>query len=150
MASSVAVKGSTGGLPGEVGAWERIKEALRRDWEQTKFDLALGGHQLNQAIDDTIEQARGAMPLPVAGEANPPRVIATWDEAERAIKFGFEAAGKYGAKYPAWSPTLEARLARDWLLADQPHDWSEVRSFVRHGYTYPHGGLTTPSVPKSE
>jgi hypothetical protein len=128
--------------PEDITAWDRVKEALRRDWEQTKFDLSLpGGHQLNQSIDDTIEQARGAAPLPEHGAPNPPRVVATWQDAERAIKFGFEAARRHGATYPQWGAGLEAMLAREWMAAGDPRDWSEIRSFVRHGYVYPHGGL---------
>ncbi len=132
-----------GGVPPqEITNWERVKEALRRDWEQTKFDLSLpGGHQLNQSIDDTIEQARGAMPLPEAGAPNPPRVVATWDDAERAIRFGFEAARRHGALHPEWGATVEAIAAREWVATGDPREWSDVRSFVQHGYAYPHAGL---------
>ena len=34
-----------------ASAWDRVKEAMRRDWEQTKHDLHIkGGHELNQDI----------------------------------------------------------------------------------------------------
>src|SRR5581483_8090792 len=43
---------------GHASAWERVKEAMRRDWEQTKHDLHLkGGHELNQGVKDTVKQA---------------------------------------------------------------------------------------------
>lgn len=128
--------------PEEITTWERVKEALRRDWEQTKYDLSLpGGHQLNQSIDDTIEQARGAMPLPEHGMPNPPRVLATWEDAERSIRFGFDAYKRHGETHPTWGASVEAILAREWMLEGAAHDWSEVRTFVRHGYVHPHAGL---------
>lgn len=45
--------------------WDRVKEAIRRDWEQTKADFSkTGGAELNQNIGDTLKQAVGAAPLP--------------------------------------------------------------------------------------
>ena len=33
---------------GHASAWDRVKEAMRRDWEQTKQDMKMkGGHELN-------------------------------------------------------------------------------------------------------
>ena len=40
-------------------AWERAQEAMRRDWAQTKHDLHLGGHEMNQSLTDTLKQAAG-------------------------------------------------------------------------------------------
>ena len=39
--------------------WENLKQALKRDWEQTKKDLHMGGHELNQSVTDTLGQAAG-------------------------------------------------------------------------------------------
>ncbi|WP_162143945.1 hypothetical protein WMF27_10850 [Sorangium sp. So ce281] len=37
-----------------------MKEALRRDWEQTKADFTNNkGQELNQDVDDTVQQALG-------------------------------------------------------------------------------------------
>jgi len=48
-----------------VGVWERIKEALQRDWDQTKFDLGLsGGQELHQEVSSTLKQAVGSEPPP--------------------------------------------------------------------------------------
>ena len=56
-------------------AWDRLKEALRRDWEQTKHDLHLkGGHELNQGLMDTIDQAAGSEAIPASNRPNPPKV----------------------------------------------------------------------------
>ena len=45
-------------------AWKRVKEAMRRDWEQTKNDFTPGAPDLNQDVDDTIRQAAGKTPSP--------------------------------------------------------------------------------------
>jgi len=48
------------------------KEALERDWEQTKSDLpGLDGKDLDQDVDDTVKQATGNEPVP--GESTPNR-----------------------------------------------------------------------------
>ena len=44
---------------------DNAKEALERDWEQTKSDLpGLEGKDLDQDVDDTIKQATGSDPVP--------------------------------------------------------------------------------------
>ncbi|MDP2316498.1 MAG: hypothetical protein Q8P41_26625 [Pseudomonadota bacterium] len=53
--------------------WDRIKEAMRRDWEQTKSDLTGGdmGTDLRQDASDTLDQARGKQPIPMGDVPNP-------------------------------------------------------------------------------
>ena len=63
-------------------AWDKVKEAFRRDWEQTKHDLHARGHELNQGVGDTVKQAQGKEALPPIDKANPPKVIGNWDEVE--------------------------------------------------------------------
>ena len=42
-----------------------VKEALKRDLEQTKSDLGIKGAQdLNQDVGDTVKQATGKEPVP--------------------------------------------------------------------------------------
>src|SRR5262245_35788154 len=53
-------------------AWDRTKEAIRRDWEQTKADFSKNKKDLNQDVDDTLKQAAGKEPIPPRGEATPP------------------------------------------------------------------------------
>ncbi|MBA2384008.1 MAG: hypothetical protein H0V68_05020 [Actinobacteria bacterium] len=51
---------------------DRAKDALERDWEQTKSDLpGLEGKDLDQDVDDTVKQAAGKEPVP--GEDTPNR-----------------------------------------------------------------------------
>lgn len=45
--------------------WDRVKAALRRDWEQTKADFSSNdGAELNQEIGDTVKQSVGKQPIP--------------------------------------------------------------------------------------
>jgi hypothetical protein len=117
-------------------SWERAKEALRRDWDQTKHDLHLGGHELNQSADDTLAQAVGGMAVPPIDRANPPNVITRWEDAEIAIGFGWAARSEYGDRYPSWCRALERTLERDWKNDAMP--WPTVVGLVRHGYEVRH------------
>jgi hypothetical protein len=51
---------------------DRAKDALERDWEQTKSDLpGLEGKDLDQDVDDTVKQAAGKEPIPSGSTPNP-------------------------------------------------------------------------------
>ncbi len=46
-------------------AWERVKDAFQRDWQQTKADFFPASNMdLNQGVVDTVKQAAGAQPVP--------------------------------------------------------------------------------------
>jgi len=68
--------------------WDRVKEALRRDWEQTKADFSIGhAVDLNQNVADTIKQAVGDQPVPppmVKTRADTPGQVA--DHVEKNMK----------------------------------------------------------------
>lgn len=68
--------------------WDRVKEALRRDWEQTKADFSVGDAvELNQNAADTIKQAVGSDPVPppmVKTRADTPGQVA--DQVEKNMK----------------------------------------------------------------
>jgi hypothetical protein len=43
----------------------KVKEALKRDWEQTKHDFnKKAGKDLDQDVGDTVKQATGQEPIP--------------------------------------------------------------------------------------
>jgi hypothetical protein len=43
----------------------KVKEALKRDWEQTKHDFnKKKGQDLDQDVGDTLKQATGNEPIP--------------------------------------------------------------------------------------
>jgi len=50
-----------------TSSWERVKDAFRRDWEQTKADLSGQPSSLNQNAGDTVKQAMGTEPVPPLG-----------------------------------------------------------------------------------
>jgi hypothetical protein len=117
--------------------WDRLKEAVRRDWEQTKHDLHLrGGHELNQTIGHTWKQVTGIEPIPANERPNPSKIIGELHDKDEPIAFGERAFAHYGALYPTWSLELEGLLSRDWdrSAAGMVRNWREVRHCVRDGY----------------
>jgi hypothetical protein len=122
-------------------AWDRVKEAVRRDWEQTKQDLHIkGGHELNQKIDDTVNQARGKEEIPPYDKPNPPKIIGEWNDLELPIEYGYGARTAYGSRYTGWTRELEDTLEREWKAgeAKSGRPWRDVREAVRRGYEYRH------------
>jgi hypothetical protein len=122
-----------------MSTWDRVKEALRRDWEQTKQDLGLsGGHELNQDVADTVKQATNAEPIPADDRLNPPKVIGTWDAAEYPIGYGYTARRTFGKEHPTWNEGLEQRLRADWEAhkKNPEHGWGQVKGLIRYGYDY--------------
>jgi hypothetical protein len=116
--------------------WGQAKEALRRDWQQTRHDLHVGGHELNQSIEDTLTQAAGAEAMPAIDVANRPKVIGTWEDAEVAIGFGYAARTCFGHLHATWSPELERMLSKEWTSDAMP--WKTAEILVRHGYEVRH------------
>jgi len=115
--------------------WERVKHAVRRDWEQTKGDLTDNGVDLNQGATDTIRQALGTQPIPKDGLPNPgPRhgVEQTWPTIEAAIRYGYGARLHY--REQDWNEQLAARLREDWETSRQPSTWDEVKGGVERGW----------------
>lgn len=123
-------------------AWDRIKEAMKRDWEQTKQDLQLPhGHELNQGVMDTIKQAIGSEPIPPADLPNPPKVIGDWDDAEIPMGYGYSARHEYGSEHPTWNEGIELRIRSEWesqQAESARKPWTEVKDLVRRGYDYDH------------
>ena len=51
--------------------WGRMKEALRRDWDQTQWDFARKrGRDVDQTATDTVKQVLGLRPLPRPDQPN--------------------------------------------------------------------------------
>jgi hypothetical protein len=120
-------------------AWERIREAVRRDWQQTLHDLHAGGHELNQKVGDTFKQAEGKAPIPDINRANPPSVIGTldgqWEKVEQPMKYGFAAGRQFGDLHPAWDQDIERKLEAEWEAQGPSRGtWGEIRGHVQKGY----------------
>ena len=60
----------------------KVKEALKRDWEQTKHDFNKeSGQELGQDVGDTVKQMAGKQPI--------------WNTAEPALRYGYGAGYNY-------------------------------------------------------
>lgn len=115
--------------------WERVREALRRDWEQTRHDLHVGGHELNQGVKDTLRQIAGRQTLPPIDRPNPPRILGSFAEAEGPMRFGWSA--QHDEVEDRFS-LIEPQLRQQWEAS--PHGrssrWDDVRELVRRGFEH--------------
>lgn len=116
-----------------ASGWDRVREALKRDWTQTKKDLHLGGHELNQDVKDTVKQMTGKEPVPPADRANPGRVIGSFDDAEIPLEYGYGARRQFGSDRFS---NVEQNLRTDWESTNKDNKWDDVRDYVRRGYEY--------------
>jgi hypothetical protein len=110
-------------------AWERVKEAFKRDWDQTKHDM--GGRQPDTAqnVNDTVKQASGNQPIPPRGEP-------VYEKAEPAYRFGYGARAYYGNRFSTWDDKLETELQRDWRSTNPQGNWDEDVEYIRQGWEY--------------
>ncbi len=109
--------------------WERTKEALRRDWEQTKADVSDSGRELNQDVGDTVKQAAGKQPIPPGNTPNAPD---SWDDVEPAVRYGYGARQHYTSE--EWNDDVESRLRKDWDSSSSGSSWDRVKNAVRRGW----------------
>ena len=134
-----------------ASAWDRVKEALRRDWEQTKADFTLDdGTDLNQNVGDTVKQAIGREPIPSASmktHPDDPRDLTKlvehenreggepreWNRAEPAVRYGYVARMHY-VEVPRWDDEFEVQLEQEWTLLQSGSSWDDMRRDVRHGW----------------
>ncbi|MDB4964812.1 MAG: hypothetical protein JWN44_501 [Myxococcales bacterium] len=105
-----------------TSSWTRIKEALRRDWEQTKHDFSKkSGQELNQDAGDTLKQMAGKEP------------VGDWNSVEPAMRYGYGAGSNYkDVEFDAHEKTLES----EWNEMRPSRPWAESRDFVRRGWEY--------------
>lgn len=118
-----------------TSAWARVRDAMKRDWEQTKYDLTLGGKDLHQDATETVEQAAFKAPIPLP---NVPNGETCWNDLEGPLTYGYGARLTYGHAHANWNDALEADLKRDWRAREQgkSHTWENVKDVVRRGYEY--------------
>jgi hypothetical protein len=114
-------------------SWDRVKAAMKRDWDQTKHDFGGKEPDTDQKAGNTIRQAEGK-------EAIPPRRQPTYDELESASRFGYGAHMGYGKKHSAWDADLENQLKSDWeqLEPTRRDSWRENREAMRYGWEFKH------------
>ena len=118
-------------------AWDRVKDAMKRDWEQTKSDLTGGrkGRDLDQDVDDTVKQAAGKQAIPPTPMKNPPDVDdKDWKRVEDDYRYGVGARQQYGNEHRDWDDNLEGKLKEEWGDLKSGRTWDEVKSSVRRGW----------------
>jgi len=127
----------------ETNTWHRMREALRRDWEQTKHDFnRKAGRDLNQDVGDTVKQAVGSEAIPPANFPNPPDI---WND-ESAVRFGYGVGiSETYRSYTVWDDEFELKLQRDWERANPGRPWGEVRDASRFGWTRSQVGRSSKS-----
>lgn len=108
-----------------ASAWARIRDAIAKDWLQTRFDLGLkGGVDLGQDVGDTIGEAISA--------AEPERRALSWEEAQPAVRLGHGASRHFAAR--SWDSPLQGLLRAEWERMDTGVSWGDARSFVHDGW----------------
>lgn len=110
-------------------SWNRVKEAFKRDWDQTKHDFGGNEPDTDQDVDDTVKQASGKQPIPPRGQP-------TYEEAEDAYRFGYAARSHYRDQHEDWDDDLERQLETDWRETYRDRDWSRYRNSIRRGWDY--------------
>ena len=116
-------------------AWERVKAAMKRDWEQTKADFTKGGKDLDQDVGDTVKQMAGKQPIPPASTPNQETNAkgGDWDEVETDYRYGVGARQQYGTE-PDWNDRVESKLKEEWSDLRTGRTWDEVKNRVRRGW----------------
>jgi hypothetical protein len=123
----------------ETGAWERVREALERDWEQTKADFSgrHSGHDLNQQLADTFKQVAGTEAIPPIDVSNSAAEAFNMDDAfnhvEPAFRYGV-GTGSKSAEDQEWDAMLEQELSMEWSALAPTKPWIESKNHVRRGW----------------
>lgn len=117
-----------------TSTWDRVKAALRRDWEQTKADVSSHhGTELDQGVSDTVKQAAGREPVPPGNQPNRDADV-TWEDVEAEHRYGVGARQYHGASEPHWNDHVETKLKQEWQDLKSGRTWDEVRTSVRRGW----------------
>ncbi len=123
-------------------AWDRVKEALKRDWEQTKADVSSGGKELNQQVGDTVKQAAGKEVIPGPSTPNPANMAnaadakGSWYDVEPAFRYGMGAHEQYSKSYQTWNDDLETKLSSEWDEKTTGKPFKDVKPYVRRAWDF--------------
>lgn len=110
-------------------AWDNVRDAFLRDWDQTKHDFGGNTPDLKQNVPDTVKQAVGNQIIPPSHQSN-------FEEHEPAIRFGYGARLHYGKDFPAWDDRLESTLQKDWSTSVDKATWNRHIKAIRHGFEF--------------
>lgn len=111
--------------------WTRIAHALHRDWQQTLHDInPRAGEELEQSFVDTLRQMAGSQPPPIAGEPTSVHHETEAENRQRAMHFGYQAAGHFPGP---WSPQVETMLEEEWRRT-YAGDYPRYRPYIYMGW----------------
>ena len=118
------------------GTWDRVKDALKRDWEQTKNDVSKSsGKDLDQTAGDTLKQAAGKEPVPATGATSATSATSVkWDDVESGYRFGAGSRGQFATEHPTWDDKLEHKLSGEWTNLKTGKDWESVKAHVKSAW----------------
>ena len=118
-----------------TSGWERVKAALKRDWEQTRHDFSKkSAPDLHQSVGDTVKQAVGKEAIPPAYAPNEGHAAQSWDHDEPALRYGYGAEQNYRSQHTAWDDHVETKLSQEWTDLKTGRTWQESRDTVRRGW----------------
>lgn len=104
-------------------SWNNVKDAFRKDWEQTKHDFgSKTARDLDQDAGDTVREA-------TTGASDD-----SFENREPAFRFGHAARGQYGTQHNAWNDDLDRNLRTDY-----GNDYDRDRDYIRRAYEYKDG-----------
>jgi hypothetical protein len=119
-------------LSEHTNAWERTKDALRRDWLATMSDFdAAASRQLARDIRGGSGFGGAPSMAFFEGPTTPPPMV--FELAEPALRYGFAAASHYRV-HVGWDDALEAVLRNEWTQRPDARPWSVVVDDVRRGW----------------
>lgn len=94
------------------GGWDRFKDAMKADWEQTKNDFGSDrSRDLDQDVDDTVKQMAGKQSIPDV-------------DREEAYRYGYSAALHHDNR--DWDDSVDTDL-RSRYSGDYDRDSSYIR-----------------------
>lgn len=123
--------------------WDRFKDAMQRDWDQTKFDLgAKHVRDIDQDIDDTVRQAAGTQEIPPRGVPNADahtkealNVAHDRDRYTEALRYGYGAASTDTYRsHQSWDDKLEMKMKQEWQDLKSGRTWDEVKLAVKSSF----------------
>lgn len=111
-------------------SWDRVKEAFRRDWEQTKADLTSqkSGIDLDQGAGNTLKQAVGSEPIPAPDQQNLPD--GPKEATMRLEKLSTTSAKAQARMARAGNEIIDARVKMIGEIQAAEHDLQEKRREV--------------------
>ncbi len=116
--------------PPNVG-WERVKDAFRRDWAQTKADFSgEGARSLNQNAGDTVVQALGAVDMPaVDSKTRAPSSKETAKAAAAAFEHMMEVSRRSGESVAKAGAVIDEQRSRlSAKIGDIQRDAAEAKA----------------------